>query len=237
MADTKSTFTTLGIRTEHKVTLLAIDDHSLPLKKNLCYYLSKPEVRSQPVLVPSRDNVDAPDYIATHFYGTVLFDEGRYRMWYYGLGRGQEPGEMQEGPICYAESEDGIEWVKPRLGQVTYKGSRDNNAIALPDPRTEGVEIIKEDAVAEPDPQRRYKMTYESFVPSRKFPTMRTATSPDGLHWTAGPETPVQEAMEQASFYKFNGLYFVNAQMWPRGEGGRSRGRQGFAVVSPDFEH
>ena len=227
-------FPTLGVRVEREATLLAIDDCSLPWRKNLCYYLSKPEARSQPVLTPSRDNPDAPDCIATHFYGTVLLDEGRYRMWYYAVGIGDRTGTLREGPVCYAESEDGIHWVKPNLGQVDYKGSRDNNAIALPDPRTEGVELIVDED--DPDPQRRYKMVYESFVPSRTYPTMRTATSPDGLHWTAGQETPVPEAMEQASLYKFNGYYFCNAQMWPRGEGGRRRGRQGYAVISPDFE-
>ena len=228
-------FPATGIATGKQAILLAIDDVSLPLTKNLCYYFSKPQVRPEPVLTPSRDNPNAPDYICTHFYGTVLCDGGRYRMWYYAGGRGDAVGKLQEGPICYAESEDGITWTKPNLGQVEYKGSRDNNAIALPDPRTEGVELILDDE--DPDPQRRYKMVYESFVPSRKYASIRTATSPDGLHWTAGPETLVPESMGQASLYKFDGFYYVNAQMWPRGEGGRKRGREGHAVVSPDFEH
>jgi len=226
-------FPTTGIQTPN-ATLLAIDDYSLPLRRNLCYYLTKPSYRREPVLTPSREDRDAPDFIGTHFYGTVLLDEGKYRMWYYAVGLGDKPGELREGPICYAESDDGLHFVKPKLRQVLYKGSLENNAIALPDPRTEGVELIKDED--DPDPKRRYKAVYESFVPSRRYPTMRTATSPDGLHWTAGPETPVAEAMEQSGFYKFNGLYFVNAQMWPRGEGGRKRGRQGHVAVSPDFD-
>ena len=227
-------FPTMGVAVQDRAVLLAIDDFSLPWKKNLCYYLSKPKVHGVPVLTPSRGDVDAPDCIATHFYGTVLFDGGKYRMWYYALGLGDETGTLREGPVCYAESEDGITWGKPHLGQVTYKGSRANNAIALPDAQTEGAELIKDED--DPDPGRRYKMVYESILPSRKYPTMRTATSPDGLHWTAGPETPVPEALEQASFYRFNGSYYVNAQMWPRGEGGRKRGREGYAVISPDFD-
>ena len=47
--------------------LLAIDDHSLPWKKSLCYYLSKPEARAAPVLTPSREDPSAPDHIASHF--------------------------------------------------------------------------------------------------------------------------------------------------------------------------
>jgi hypothetical protein len=34
-------------------TLLAIDDVSLPLRKNVCRYLGKPTVRREPVLAPS----------------------------------------------------------------------------------------------------------------------------------------------------------------------------------------
>ncbi|MFA6564822.1 MAG: hypothetical protein WCV00_23140, partial [Verrucomicrobiia bacterium] len=67
-----SAVTILGNRVERRATLLAIDDYSLPLKKDLCYYLSKPKVRPEPVLSPSRDNPHATDTLATHFYGTVL---------------------------------------------------------------------------------------------------------------------------------------------------------------------
>ena len=220
-------FPSSGFSVQDRAVLLAVDDFSLPWKKNVCYYLSKPKVHGEPVLTPSRGDPNAPDRIAAHFYGTVLYDEGRYRMWYYAVGVGDEPGTLREGPVCYAESEDGIRWVKPRLGLVDYGGSLENNAIVLPDPQIEGVELIKEED--DPDPSRRYKMVYESILPSRRYPTIRTAASADGLHWTVGPETLIPEAMEQASFYKFNGYYHVNAQMWPRGEGGRIRGREGYA--------
>ena len=36
-----------------RVVLLAIDDVSLPFRKNVCLYLSKPTVRAEPVLAPS----------------------------------------------------------------------------------------------------------------------------------------------------------------------------------------
>ena len=68
-------FPTIGTSADSKATLFAIDDHSLPLRKNLCYYIPKPKVRPEPVLLPSRDNPDAPDYVGTHFYGTVLLEE------------------------------------------------------------------------------------------------------------------------------------------------------------------
>lgn len=160
MNKTTFVFPTLGTRTDGRSVLLAIDDHSLPLRNNLCYYLSKPAVRSEPVLTPSFENSDAPDHSHAHFYGTVLQEGGKFRMWYYGQGRAENEGELTEGPICYAESEDGLRWVKPNLGQFEFRERLDHNAIALPDPGTEGVQIIVDPD--DPDPRRRYKMTYEA---------------------------------------------------------------------------
>ena len=231
-------FPATGIRVHGAATLLAIDDVSLPLKERLCYYLSKPAVRREPVLVPSRDNPAAPDSVAAHFYGTVLQEAGRFRMWYYACHHGDEPnpdplvGNLVEGPICYAESNDGINWTKPNLGQVLLKGSRDNNGIALPDKMTEGAFIIKEPD--DPNPERRYKMVYETSDGA----TIRTATSADGLHWSAGPPFPItKKFLEPSSFYHYDGLYIVNGQGEGRSEGGHPRGRTGYAHVSPDFEH
>ena len=64
------------------VLLLAIDDVSLPLRKNVCLYLSKPAVRVEPVLAPSPLESSAPENLAAHFYGTALHDAGKCRMWY-----------------------------------------------------------------------------------------------------------------------------------------------------------
>ena len=72
-------FPLTGIKTS-RATLLSIDDHSLPLRRNLCYYISKPTVRPEPVLTPEKDR-NAPDGCATHFYGGVVHEGDRYRMW------------------------------------------------------------------------------------------------------------------------------------------------------------
>ena len=231
-------FPATGIRVDGAATLLAIDDLSLPLREHLCLYLSKPAVRPEPVLMPSRHDPKAPDNAAAHFYGTVLHDDARFRMWYYACHHGDQPhpdplaGDLVEGPICYAESSDGIGWTKPRLGQVRLKGSRDNNAIALPDKMTEGAFVIKD--LDDPNPRRRYKMVYEI----SEGATIRTATSPDGLDWAAGPGLPIgRKFLEPSSFYRHNGLYVVNGQGEGRSEGGHPRGRTGYAHVSCDFEH
>ncbi|HJN18585.1 MAG TPA: hypothetical protein QGH10_23995, partial [Armatimonadota bacterium] len=241
-------FPTTGASTGGRAVLLAIDDASLPLKSNLCYYLTKPSVREKPVLTPSRDDPDAPDYLATHFYGTVLFDEGKFRMWYYPCHLGRNPDWPPElhaqadrwkddvipGPICYAESDDGIRWTKPDLQQLMFKGDRDNNALDLPSALTGDACVIRDD---DPDPARQYKLAFWTQYDPWDYPTMRIATSPDGLRWDAAPDPPIQAFLEHASFYKHNGLYFANSQTFLPGESGRERGRQGTVWVSPDFDH
>ena len=59
-------------------------------------------------------------------YATVLDDDGLYRMYYRGLPRAN--GES-EAVTCYAESRDGINWVKPNLGLFEVEGTKDNNVV------------------------------------------------------------------------------------------------------------
>ncbi len=229
-------FPSIDVSVRDRAVLLAIDDVALPMRKNVCYYMVKPTVRPEPVLIPSRNSLLAPDFTATHFYGTVLRDGGHFRMWYYSISPAEKPGDLLEGPICYAESADGLRWIKPRLGQVEFKGSRDNNALALPGRLTEAALVVKD--VGDPDPARRYKMAYQEIQPHGRFYSLRTATSPDGLRWTAGPVSPIDEGLEPCAFYMFAGRYIVNAHFAPYGvsEGGFQAGRQGHAWFSLDFK-
>ena len=254
-----------------KQTMLAIDDVSLPLRKNLCLYLSKPTVRREPVLAPSPVESNAPDNLATHFYGTVLHDAGKFRMWYYACHRGMNPDwpprkkqqvakkpgwligmkegfEVVQGPLCYAESDDGISWTKPALGQVLFKGSRDNNALELPHTIVSGAAVIKD--VDDPDPARRYKMVYQFFPDQTEpaiaeygeSPSIACAVSPDGLKWTMTGMPFVNQFVEHCSFIKHNGQYIVHSQAFPdwsgsRTEGGHGGGRTGVARGTYDFDH
>jgi hypothetical protein len=189
-------------------------------------------------LTPEKDR-NAPDGCATHFYGGVVHEGDRYRMWYYAVhyGEARDPhlGNLVEGPTCYAESEDGIHWVKPVLRQVAWRGSLENNVIALKHAHSEGVHVIKD--TEDPDPARRYKLVYNYRPEGRKFWTIRTAASPDGFRWTDGADLPFDGFIEQASLFKHNGLYYVHGQMLLRSEGGHPAGRQGGAIVSADFDH
>jgi hypothetical protein len=254
------------------ITLLAIDDVSLPLRKNVCLYLNKPTVRREPVLTPSPVDSRAPDNLAAHFYGTVLHDAGRFRMWYYACHRGMNPDwpprkrqqvaktpgwligvkegfEVVQGPLCYAESDDGIVWTKPALGQVLFKGSRDNNALDLPHTIVSGAAVIKDEG--DPDPSRRYKMVYQFFpdqtapvIPEYgTLPSIACAVSADGLTWTVTAMPFVNQFVEHCSFIRHRGQYIVHSQVFPGNgwsgaytEGGAGGGRSGVAHATYDFE-
>nr|MCR5264380.1 hypothetical protein [Clostridiales bacterium] len=56
---------------------------------------------------------------------SIVSDGSIYRMYYLGW----DYPSTHRFFICYAESRDGIEWVKPDLGIVEFNGSRDNNII------------------------------------------------------------------------------------------------------------
>jgi hypothetical protein len=247
------------------ITLLAIDDVSLPMRRNVCLHLTKPDVRPEPVLSPEPVDSDAPDNAATHFYGTVIGDHGRFRMWYYACHWGMNPDwspyhlqqlakkpgwvkqdhGLYQGPLCYAESDDGITWKKPALGQLMFKGNTANNALALPHAIVSGATIIRDDD--DPDPDRRYKMVYQYFPDQADpvmdelgtMPSMCTAVSPDGLSWSEFHTPYVNEFVEHSSFYQHDGHFIVNYQTgesWSHcSEGGNNCGRTGLAKVSPDF--
>lgn len=256
----------VGMAELQEVTMLGIDDALLPFKRDLCLTMTKPSVRAEPVLGPSPFESNAPDNLAAHFYGTVLADGAGFRMWYYACHYGKNPdwppAMMQQvakspgwfrgdcplfqGPLCYAESVDGIVWTKPALGQVAFKGSSANNALALPHTVVSGATVIKDDT--DPDPSRRYKMVYQFFpdqsVPVIEeygtMPTIALAVSPDGLRWTPTGIPYRGRFVEHSSFIKHAGRYIVHYQVaggmgW-FSEGGADAGRTGVARMSYDFD-
>lgn len=144
---------------------------------------------------PHRENVAIPfndewDRDASG-YATVITDNGLHRMYYRG-GPGFARAGQREGDssyVCYAESRDGITWVKPKLGLVEFNGSKDNNIIMLPSPKE--------------DP---YNQSFSPFLDTREgvpaderykavggqWPKgMYVMVSPDGINWKKYHEDPV----------------------------------------------
>ena len=59
----------------------------------------------------------------THMH-SVIWAEGKWKFYYIG-----RHNEREKRTVCYMESEDGLNWVRPDLGIVEIKGDSHNNII------------------------------------------------------------------------------------------------------------
>ena len=114
-------------------------------------------------------------------YHTVFQDGDKYRMYYHAWNI--PPDGKQEDPclIAYAESSDGIHWVKPKLGLCEHKGSRENNII-LASINGEGCHDFSVFKDTNPDtaPEEEYKAVGYGTNPKGLY----AFKSSDGIHWT-----------------------------------------------------
>ncbi len=147
---------------------LLVDDHVIDSHTNLRRTLGR-VVKARdgsPLLIPDRP-WEEPE--AFGYYGSVLHDQGRFRMWY--------RADIREGSrmLAYAESVDGLDWIKPKLGIVEFEGSKDNNLLA----RYLGYSFTCFRDARETDPAHRYKACYGHDRKARAA----LAHSRDGIHW------------------------------------------------------
>lgn len=110
-----------------------------------------------------------------YVYSSVLKDGDRVRIWYdFVKPTGPGPYDHQRR-VGYAESRDGIRFVKPHLGIHEIDGSKDNNVVLSG--------VIGGCAVwIDPNapPKDRYKTQAKAY-PSGEF---HIHSSPDGIHWS-----------------------------------------------------
>lgn len=161
---------------------------------------------------------------------TVMEDEGKFRMWYEAYDKSYT-SDLQ-ARYCYAESTDGIHWVKPNLGLVEFHGSRENNILFqnLGGQGVHGGTVFK-------DPhgpaEARYKFVYLGPVGENHY-AVRAALSPDGIHWTrheGGAVLDVSSDTQTVCFWDDRlSRYVAYCRLWTPG---RTVGRS----ESADFFH
>lgn len=121
---------------------------------------------------------------------SVMQHDGKFRMWYECYDVEGWP-TTNDTSFCYAESLDGIRWVKPNLGLFRYHGSTSNNILfrEIGPPgaysRVHGAGVFLDPAAPA---EARYKCVSQGMF-SQHEPPYRVAgmTSPDGLRWTRLP--------------------------------------------------
>jgi len=144
---------------------------------------------------PHRENVAIPfndewDRDASG-YATVIYDDGLYRMYYRGGPRDSSAGKSEGSTsyFCYAESKDGITWVKPKLGLVEFEGSKENNILLAPapreDPYTQSLSPFIDTRPGVPADER-YKAIGGQWPQG-----LYVLVSPDGINWKKWRDDPV----------------------------------------------
>jgi len=144
-------------------------------------------------------------------YGSVIRDGGKYKAWY------------MSGPgVSYAESGDGIAWVKPRLDLVTLGGAK-TNVLFRKNSETSGSDELPyyqelfgvHKDPREADPARRYKMGFLSidwkYTGPRETPFHKgqrrglgVAGSPDGIHWKLIDSFATEAICDGATHWMFD---------------------------------
>jgi len=167
-----------------------------------------------------------------YLYGTVLWDEGKLRMWYHGYTGSHYAN-------AYAESVDGLQWTKPALGLIDYGGSKENNLfLTTSDPPEEPTlyqgggkchnpSVIKQPW--EPSPARRYAL----FCYAQEYRHARAAFSADGLRWTFVPETAKAGLFGSSDVLNF-GYDPYRSRYYATWKAGSRRGRAAGIVFSSD---
>jgi hypothetical protein len=113
-------------------------------------------------------------------YYTVFEDDGLFRMYYRGWSGFEDGAQV----ACYAESKDGVHWVKPNLGLVEYEGSTKNN-IVLKCPQDMGTHNFSPFKDTKPGVPAEEKYKALGGRPVRAF------VSGDAIHWRRLVEEPV----------------------------------------------
>lgn len=131
---------------------------------------------------------DAPWEGNTCAYYTVFRDGDLFRMYYRGSHWDTSTKKATHREVtCYAESRDGVNWVKPNLRLFEFNGSKDNNIVL------DGLGTHCFVAFKDENPNARPEARYRGV--SRGWPLGKTGLyiyeSPDGIRWKMTQSEPV----------------------------------------------
>jgi hypothetical protein len=157
------------------VVVLACPLRSAPPARHLFLdpaFLQKSEKAALHVNPPERREVvmrpDRPwEQLMISFYTTVIEEDGKLRLWYIC----RDPKDRTH--VAYAESTDGVNWIKPNLGVVSYEGSKDTNL----------VELVSMEGTVFRDPKAAPEQRY-SYITHLWTEGMVRFYSADGYRWS-----------------------------------------------------
>ncbi len=174
-------------------TLLFVDDHEVLYRsgtRRVIHTLEK--FKGNPVVTP--DNPERPweksvQWVSVHHDPHT----GKMQMWYQAFsGKGAEDKRFKS-VVAYAESSDGITWMKPKLTLFPYRERGfdvgETNIVLVGAKDGYGDRYANSVVVnaAEADPARKYKMAFYDWnggAGEQGAAGLCVAFSPDGIHWT-----------------------------------------------------
>lgn len=158
---------------------LFVDHHLIDQLENARLVLHSPRDEG-PVL-----NFDQPWEGLFSGYATVIQDGDRFRLYYRGIPTAGSDGNSRE-VTCYAESTDGLNWIKPKLGLFEVEGTRENNVIlADAAPVTHNFcPMLDRNPAAKPE--QRFKA-----IGGTSRSGLIAYVSADGVHWKKLQDKPV----------------------------------------------
>lgn len=140
------------VKTQAQSTILLVDDEHVLYRSGTKRQLHQlKRHKENPVITPTKP------WETTIAYSSIHRDEntGKYQLWY-------QTGSKEGVFLSYAISDDGINWVKPNLGLITYKGNKNNNLVMSVD---NGGSVIFDPH--DSDPSRRYKSAFYDYKKPR----------------------------------------------------------------------
>ncbi len=208
-------------------TVFAFDEVTIPHTQNLRLEMRSPTRHPANPVLP-RGAPGTPDAYGVQFYGSVIREGGKFRLWYVAFDDDTENKVASaRWRAAYAESVDGLHWTKPHLGLVEYRGNKNNNLVLI-EPGPFGFVNLKVIAdPSDPDPQRRYKMsTHVYFRHNTRLGTLAPFASVDGMHWKLLTDAkPIKAELKKedlvlpgvhfepcGGLYKWDGMYYICGQ-------------------------
>jgi len=154
---------------------------------------------------------DAPWEGNASAFQSVFRDGDLYRMYYRGIHyrHSGEPAQAREDHpwhLCYAESDDGINWRRPDLGLFEFDGSKANNIILTPEFLSEiGGDPAHTSAFLDLNPACPPEQKYKITVVGHKPKGLYVLASPDGIHFTPMSAEP---SVTNGAFDSQNLMFF-----------------------------
>ena len=187
---------------------LFIDERFIASSRNVALQMNPP-AKLGAVLRPERPWESK----SIGFCASVIEHDGIFKLFY------RADGHEKGATVCLATSSDGLRWERPLIGLYEAGGSKDNNIVFCGTDNSEAYRGVGETVVfLDPHgiPEQRFKMIASSGWPDPKTAGLYCHTSPDGIHWTAGPRVLdiCPDTANQAAWDRQRGKYVAYIRIW-----------------------